>query len=67
MLAQKKSPRDCFVNEKVLTLGISPYGFFFLALSKELWLSMVNQFTSFYLSFHVEMIIPAFITEMPYA
>lgn len=66
MLAQK-SPRDCFVNEKGLKLGISPYGFFFLALSNELRLSMDNQFTAFCLSFHMEMIILVFITEMLYA
>lgn len=55
------------MNEKRLMLGISSYGFFFLALSNGLWLSMDNQFTSFYLSFHMEMIIPVFITEMLYA
>lgn len=66
MLAQK-SPRDCFVNEKGLMLGISPYEFFFIALSNELQLCMDNQFTSFYLSFHMEMIIIVFIMEMLYA
>lgn len=66
MLAQK-NPRDYFVNEKGLKLGISPYGFFFLALSNELRLSMANQFTSFCLSFHMEMIILVFSAEMLYA
>lgn len=65
MGASQKSPRDCFVNEKGLMLGIRPYGFFFLVLTNDLWLSMDNLFTSFYLS--MEMIIPVFITEILYA
>lgn len=60
-MSAQKSLRDCFVNEKGLMLGTSSYEFFFIALFNELSLSMGNQFTSFCLSFHMEMIIIVFI------